>query len=601
LSHKPPHGYENYISDDIEAPPKSPSDRPPKANSSTKSVKGNSKEEVQSVEDVAALTPASSRTNHTPRFSAEEFNMFLRMSEDLLQIPMLHWDKAMRDWAVQNPEHTAKEWEAFFREKVHPFYEVINEYAVWKKIYFGAWEEWNEKNPHAGFKSWFTYYGNNINAKLETLNAPGVDSSIGGLAAEQETLENADAASNKKRPCNEVLEMVAPNVENARANVKRQRAGSQHVFPLKEVAIPPSQHGTPQKPAPIELVIDISDDVSDDGNGSNPDSDLPEDAAEVHEPVAAKRANDTSKVFVLAISEHERKSNHIIAQGEGSTVPCEEPNPQPPLETGGQCNVEYEGNEDLKVTPPEGSWAEHSSSPPPIGKDFPMSPQMTEAKSTQAILEEETQMLNLDLPEIDDDAEAEQQLLSEQSHQSVEPVIDYFVLPKHDAGYESDASNSVPHRRHVGKTGEMTYEQQQGQQEEEDLPEKMDLYGDAGDKEADEDDDHAPQRSLLATFHFLSESGYPTEAIFAAFRCTSTNMSLALRILAAQQDFVKAGEAFHVPTEVAGIWTPEDDDALEGQNANALRVVEKKHGWEGPGGCEGRLAFLTKWRGEENR
>ncbi|KAK3063618.1 hypothetical protein LTS18_014065, partial [Coniosporium uncinatum] len=137
-------------------------------------------------------------------------------------------------------------------------------------------------------------------------------------------------------------------------------------------------------------------------------------------------------------------------------------------------------------------------------------------------------------------------------------------------------------------------------QEEQDLPEEDDFYDEDANDDADDDDD-APKPSLMAAFHSLSDSGYPTEAIFAAFRCTSTNMSLALRILAAQEDFVKAGEEFHIPAQVAGIWTPEDDNALEGQDANALKRVEKKHGWEGPGGCEGRLAFLEKWRGEGRR
>ncbi|KAK3071257.1 hypothetical protein LTS18_014901, partial [Coniosporium uncinatum] len=255
---------------------------------------------------------------------------------------MLNWDKAMHDWATQNPEHTAREWEEFFRKKVQPFYNVTSEYTVWKKVYFGAWAEWNEKNPRARLKSWLTHYWNNLKPELEKLNAPKVSSSIVGLVAEDEPLKSADTTSNKKRTYAEMLEKTAPNVENRWPDVKRQRVESEHVFQLKEVAIPPSQHGTPQKPAPMNAVIDISDDASDDENGSDHDSDLPEDAAKV-----------SSEAFVSAVSEQERKDDHFVTEGEGSTVPCEEPDPQPPLEIGEQADVEDEGDENLETPPPE--------------------------------------------------------------------------------------------------------------------------------------------------------------------------------------------------------------------------------------------------------
>ena len=57
----------------------------------------------------------------------------------------------------------------------------------------------------------------------------------------------------------------------------------------------------------------------------------------------------------------------------------------------------------------------------------------------------------------------------------------------------------------------------------------------------------------------------------------------------------KLEENGELPADVRGVWTGEDDRALESADARDVQRVLKKHGQEG---FEGRWRFLRNWRGE---
>ncbi|KAK5740499.1 hypothetical protein LTR17_004536 [Elasticomyces elasticus] len=80
---------------------------------------------------------------------------------------------------------------------------------------------------------------------------------------------------------------------------------------------------------------------------------------------------------------------------------------------------------------------------------------------------------------------------------------------------------------------------------------------------------------------------FSEEAIMHALKATSIRPDLAEIVLFDQ----RAGRKF--PTDVAGIWTPEEDAIIEGGNARLIRQVQARHGSEE---CDKRLTWLEWYR-----
>ncbi|KAK3648396.1 hypothetical protein LTR56_007513 [Elasticomyces elasticus] len=80
---------------------------------------------------------------------------------------------------------------------------------------------------------------------------------------------------------------------------------------------------------------------------------------------------------------------------------------------------------------------------------------------------------------------------------------------------------------------------------------------------------------------------FSEEAIMHALKATSIRPDLAEIVLFDQ----KAGRKF--PTDVPGIWTPEEDAIIEGGNARLIRQVQARHGSEE---CDKRLTWLEWYR-----
>ena len=86
---------------------------------------------------------------------------------------------------------------------------------------------------------------------------------------------------------------------------------------------------------------------------------------------------------------------------------------------------------------------------------------------------------------------------------------------------------------------------------------------------------------------FIGE-GYSEPDVITAMKCTSLDLEVTASIL----PMLKTQK--RVPENMRGVWTEEDDAALEGSDGRGVKRVAEKHGWAA---CDVRLKFLEEWRG----
>ncbi|KAL8715933.1 MAG: hypothetical protein Q9220_000600 [cf. Caloplaca sp. 1 TL-2023] len=101
--------------------------------------------------------------------------------------------------------------------------------------------------------------------------------------------------------------------------------------------------------------------------------------------------------------------------------------------------------------------------------------------------------------------------------------------------------------------------------------------------------------------NFLSHhlrAGHDEDSILLALRATSMlDPELAVRVLEwmqTQKQEQGGGEGL-LPRDWKGVWTKDDDEALESMDARKVKAVEEKHGREG---VKGRWEFWREWRRE---
>jgi hypothetical protein len=90
-------------------------------------------------------------------------------------------------------------------------------------------------------------------------------------------------------------------------------------------------------------------------------------------------------------------------------------------------------------------------------------------------------------------------------------------------------------------------------------------------------------------FAFQHDQGYMDEFITAALKHTSFRPVLAEEVLAAW------AEGKPLPDK-RGVWSKEDDEDVEGGDANAMARLERKHSFDRWGGITERLKFLDVYR-----
>lgn len=99
-----------------------------------------------------------------------------------------------------------------------------------------------------------------------------------------------------------------------------------------------------------------------------------------------------------------------------------------------------------------------------------------------------------------------------------------------------------------------------------------------------------PQPTLQTFIDAFLAAGHAAADVVTALKATSTNVELAEAVIAS----LEAGQG--VSESVKGVWTERDDRDVESGDGRNVQRVAKKHGWEGPGGVEGRIEFLRRWR-----
>jgi hypothetical protein len=221
---------------------------------------------------------------------------------------------------------------------------------------------------------------------------------------------------------------------------------------------------------------------------------------------------------------------------------------------------------------------------------------------TQAILNAETQALDLDIPEPeggfasseeedeeDEDFEEQRdQILINQQFQRDLSLLGQDVLQgeEEDAISEEldeDAALKVPE-----PAGGFTQEPQDSGSDSEALFVRQDSLSFPPSSVEDESASSEDIQSFEDLANPLLAKGYTFDSIIQAIHLTSANRALLEPLLRE----LKLGRG--VPDNERGVWTEEDDADLQGGDARGILRVESKHGRSGPGGCRVRVGFLRE-------
>lgn len=209
------------------------------------------------------------------------------------------------------------------------------------------------------------------------------------------------------------------------------------------------------------------------------------------------------------------------------------------------------------------------------------------------------------------------------------PLID-FEVPAPEQGWDDDGDGEEvtelyqhqqgsPEGEGEGEGGDKTPDQQQGQQQmlpdtqallasktqvvDFDLPEPEGGWGDIlpssppgtttlsphhpGATEDSQETDYDAQIDRF--FDQQASLGRSEEDVTAALKCTCMDPDLSEKVLAYMAEH--GGE---IPSNTPGVWTEDDDEALDSVENNRIMRVQEKHGKQG---FETRWYFLSQYRG----
>lgn len=250
-----------------------------------------------------------------------------------------------------------------------------------------------------------------------------------------------------------------------------------------------------------------------------------------------------------------------ISSGSSSPSPSDS---EIEAQLGSQINRETAGSElsvNLDIPLPSDGFLpsdtpERSPSPmptPPAGKRVFL--------DTQTILNAETQLPDLDVPEPEGGFEESERDEDEAEEPEETEETDEALLS------QPNPPRSAPSTYANGVTA--------AHEEEEDHSEP----------ESDAPIDDVTGAQLIAD---LLAAGHQERHITQALHATTNYARLARTVL---EDYLARSR--RIPDNVAGVWTEWDDADLEGGDGRGVRRVEQKHGWEA---CQERLKFLEWWR-----
>jgi hypothetical protein len=87
----------------------------------------------------------------------------------------------------------------------------------------------------------------------------------------------------------------------------------------------------------------------------------------------------------------------------------------------------------------------------------------------------------------------------------------------------------------------------------------------------------------------MAREGFSNDFISKALKRTRLRPELAATVLDAWR------EGLPLPSQ-RGVWSVEDDEAVESGDGVALALLERKHTLDGWGGITERVGFLQSWR-----
>lgn len=243
-------------------------------------------------------------------------------------------------------------------------------------------------------------------------------------------------------------------------------------------------------------------------------------------------------------------------------------------------------NDDEDEAPP-------NSSPPTLPKTALQSLQNN--LETQEIVHVETQYFDFEEPEAEEELGDQQETYSddgEESEDMFETAPD-FIEPKSRSRRRLASQTSTPRSAEEDESfTHVDVEDPPPAENDEDT-----LFVTAPDEQGrfdSQSSQYSEVRSLedriaaLGGIRNLMAEGHDQKDILMAVKMTSAHPALFSLVL----DAIEDGD--RIPS-LAGIWTKQEDIALQSGDARAIQRLEHKHGWDGVKGCEGRLEFLQSF------
>ncbi|KAH7056883.1 hypothetical protein B0J12DRAFT_737720 [Macrophomina phaseolina] len=134
-------------------------------------------------------TPPSSRKEHDHSslsdFTLGEFDYLLSQGDYVMEIPYGRLKEAWATWANANPVHSAEEWSSLFDAYVKPIWEDLRMDRARASIYDEAWKIWSNEHGEDGQTSeWLEYYQEHV---LPSFPPPQADGEEPEVKEEPET------------------------------------------------------------------------------------------------------------------------------------------------------------------------------------------------------------------------------------------------------------------------------------------------------------------------------------------------------------------------------------------------------------------------------
>ncbi|KAF2098233.1 hypothetical protein NA57DRAFT_77025 [Rhizodiscina lignyota] len=532
------------------APPTPPIDQNPTHISveeaeSNRDGDGDEDEEEDSVND-AAKEDEQDEVISICEYRAQDFNDLIGNGGDILTTDPKFEQQAWDAWSNLAPEHSASQWKAFWTQIVLPIYNEVGEESRRSKIYKKLWKPWVDANGwDAEAAAWLRYYEENVRPLFHE-----EDRDLGRTPEKQQSDEvfkqfsqsGPDSGAREvdtDTPASSPPERQLGTRMDGTADAS-SRPQSRNELKRSRDDFEEGDKGTSATSKKVKTQIDpinefiISDDAEEEEDDENEDS-----------------------------NDEDQNPQHAQEDLPPSSPPAAAAKPTPRTSGGNAFDTQAIVDADTQfidfdIPSPEGGFGDEddgdgvhypelpSSQGDPLGRE--MATQQAIAIAAQQQLDEDV----LDPQLVGRDSNHQQE--SAQTYYETAPETQSKNLPAPSSSRHAPSSSynsPTPHR-----AGTMSLE----------------------------------RRVAVLKIRQLFGMGHSQKHVLCAVKRTSADPRLFYKVLGA----LEAG--LGVPDDITGVWTEEDDAAIEGGDARGVQRMERKHGWDGLNGVEGRLEFLREWR-----